>query len=134
MKRGRLKIDPDKVRAWQQRSRSNLPKKSDRKRASAAAEKVEREAVFARDGGCQMRPDDDRGRRFVWSEWLAGYNTGPCFGVLTAHHLLKASGGGKYERSNLVTLCAFHNGWVEDHPAEATRLGFVIRRLADDGS
>lgn len=113
MRRSRLKVDPEKIRRWQERSRSRLPAVSEKRREAWPAERAERAAVFARDKRCQ----------------LVDTIAGRCFGALTAHHLLKASGGGKYERSNLVTLCAFHNGWVEDHPAEAARLGLVIRRL-----
>lgn len=50
-----------------------------------------------------------------------------CFGDLTVHHLRKASAGGKYEVNNLIALCAHHNGWVEDHPIEAEKLGLVWR-------
>jgi hypothetical protein len=53
-----------------------------------------------------------------------------CVGGLTFHHLLKASAGGKFEVDNGLSLCAWANGWVEDHPDEAVRLGLVIRRKA----
>lgn len=70
-----------------------------------------RKAVFECDGGC-----------------LAAGIWGPCYGPLTPHHLLKASQGGKFEMSNLISLCSHHNTMVEDHPLEANNLGFVIKR------
>lgn len=51
----------------------------------------------------------------------------PCYGPLTPHHVKKASAGGTYTAANLVTACAHHNDWVEDHPAEAEALGLVKR-------
>lgn len=43
--------------------------------------------------------------------------TGPCLGRLTPHHLRKAAKQGPYTVSNLLTLCAAHNDWVETSPA-----------------
>jgi hypothetical protein len=51
----------------------------------------------------------------------------PCAGPWTPHHVRKASHLGVYELANLVTLCAHHNGWVEDHPHVAWGLGLVCR-------
>lgn len=48
-----------------------------------------------------------------------------CAGPLTPHHLKKASAGGSYTADNLVSLCAYANGWVEDEPREARALGLV---------
>lgn len=53
---------------------------------------------------------------------------GPCAGRLTPHHLLKEGQGGTLMLDNLVTLCAHHNVWVEDHPPAAHMLGLVVRR------
>lgn len=53
---------------------------------------------------------------------------GPCAGPATPHHLRKAGQGGEYDVDNLVTLCARHNTWVEDHPDAAHALGLVVRR------
>lgn len=52
---------------------------------------------------------------------------GPCGYQMTVHHLKKASAGGAYSLENLVTLCAVHNDWCEDHPIAAAHLGMVIR-------
>lgn len=75
-----------------------------------------RARVFERDGGCL-------------AQHVLGL--GPCFGVLTAHHILKASQGGKYEDGNLLTMCAHHNELFESD-ADAARIaeqcGFVQRR------
>lgn len=59
-------------------------------------------------------------------------NAGPCYGPLTPHHLVKAGQGGSYTLDNLVTLCAFHNDWVEDNPDLAVSAGLVIRRSTRD--
>ena len=80
--------------------------------ADLSARRIVRERVFARDGGCVVAD------KTMW---------GPCFGPLTVHHLLKASQGGKYTAKNLVTLCAYHNGFVEDQPTMAWNEGLVIR-------
>ncbi len=73
--------------------------------------RVVKEAVFRRDGGCILR--DGR--------W------GPCYGILTVHHLKKASQGGAYDEANLVALCARHNGKVEDEPTMAHAMGLVVK-------
>jgi len=88
------------------------------KRASAAEERKEvREAVYRRDRWTCVLERTSRQRDDV----------PPCHGPLTPHHLRKASAGGAYSEENLVTLCRFHNGWVEDEPKLATELGLVIR-------
>jgi hypothetical protein len=101
-------------RGTSQLKRTRLQAVSKRREAEWPARTEMREQVFDRDG-----------RRCV----LAGKNTGPCSGTpLTPHHLLKSGQGGPYTLCNLVTLCAGHNTWVEDHPPEAYALGLVIRR------
>lgn len=97
--------------------RTRLRPVSDRKRAERTAAQPVVDAVFARDGGCLMA-------RYHGPAVVPG-----CFGPLTPHHLRKQSArrGGWTER-NLVTLCAHHNGWVEDHPDLAHALGLVLRR------
>ena len=50
----------------------------------------------------------------------------PCMGRLTPHHLKKAGQGGAYNEENLISACAHHNDWVEDHPDEAKALGLVV--------
>lgn len=88
---------------------------SKERKADLARRKEIRELVFARDGGCLAEG--------VW---------GPCFGPLTAHHLLKASQGGKYEMDNLISLCAWHNAEVENRPDEAHYLGLVTKSWEAD--
>jgi len=85
---------------------------ADRKAEREAAEPVV-QAVYSRDGHeCVLAQHDNREL---------------CMGRLTPHHLRKAGQGGQWLPSNLVTLCARHNGWVEDHPHMAHALGLVIR-------
>jgi hypothetical protein len=89
-----------------------------KKRADAADERrAVREQVFERDGHmCVLKP------------LVADGSVPPCRGKReTFHHLEKASAGGDYTVENGVTLCAGHQVFVEDHPAEATGLGLVIR-------
>jgi hypothetical protein len=62
--------------------------------------------------------------------WLyRGTLTGPptCHGNVNGHELLKRSRGGSItDVGNVVLLCDFHNGWVEDHPAEAHEIGLSL--------
>lgn len=81
------------------------------KRKAQKDERAEiRDRVFARDSY----------RCLLWFD----HN---CEGGLTPHHLRKASQGGPYAVSNLVTLCAYANGLVEDEPDWTHRLGLVVR-------
>lgn len=50
---------------------------------------------------------------------------GDCMGGLTAHELVKRSqrNGAHLDPDNCIACCARHNGWIEDNPAEARRLG-----------
>jgi hypothetical protein len=52
---------------------------------------------------------------------------GQCLGRLTPHHLRKQGQGGPWTLTNIVALCARHNGWVENHPDLAHDMGLVIR-------
>lgn len=57
----------------------------------------------------------------------------PCMGVLTVQHIRKAGQGGPYVPLNLVTVCAFHNSWLET--AEGARWGErhgLVARAGDD--
>jgi hypothetical protein len=71
-------------------------------------------AVLERDGGlCQLRNT---------------FGVPACFGPATPHHLVKQGQCGEDSLENEVTLCSFHNGWVEDHPDHARALGLVRRK------
>ena len=52
---------------------------------------------------------------------------GPCHGEVNGHEIIKASQwrAGRLVPDNVVTLCNFHNGWVEDNPIEAHELGLM---------
>lgn len=113
MKRGGpITPNPEKVREWQQRSRKPLPAMSTARRAGTAERAAVRRAVFERDR---------------WACQLKDRTPNDCHGVLTVHHLRKASAGGPYTADNLVALCAGCNVWVEDNPAAARKLGMVRR-------
>lgn len=47
--------------------------------------------------------------------------------TMTPHHLRKEGQCGPYTLENLICLCATCNGWVEDNPDSAHRLGLVQR-------
>jgi 5-methylcytosine-specific restriction endonuclease McrA len=118
-----LRSDPEKVRAWQQRSRTNLartplvaarkaipprsPRKVERWKAVADASV----AALVRDGyRCQA----------------AGLLSGDCAGPLEAHHIVPRSTAPELRdvEANIIALCSWtHHPWVGDHPAEARRLG-----------
>lgn len=105
--------------------RRRIRAQSKKGRARARAQAKVRHAVFERDGHqCQLR-------RFTWlggDPELRRDDVEACYGHLTPHHLLKAGQGGEDSVENEVTLCAFHNDWVEDHPDLAEQLGLVRRR------
>lgn len=87
---------------------------STRRRRQARVQAVVKAAALERDGyRCVLAGVDD---------------AGACWGPLDAHHLVKQSAGGDDSLDNEVTLCRHHNGWVEDHPKAARRLGLVRYR------
>lgn len=94
--------------------RTRLRRVSPKRKATTAARAEVWEQVQARDRGCLL--DGHHGAHQ------------PCRGGLTPHHLQKASQGGPYTVENIVALCAFHNGWVEDYPLTAHVLGLVVRQ------
>ena len=51
-----------------------------------------------------------------------------CFGDVNGHELLKTSqGGSRVDMKNVVPLCNYHNGLIEDEPVMARQLGLVRR-------
>jgi len=103
-----LRTDPAKTQEWQRRSRQGLRASrltpAERRRRREVAE-----AAAERDGGCRLA------------------HLGGCAGPLTAHHLRKSSSGGAYVSENIVSLCAFHNTFVEDHPEHPDCRALTIR-------
>lgn len=98
--------------------RSRLAPVSPRKRREIRESRPVVEAVKARDRHCVLR----------FHQALVGR----CSWGLTAHHLVKQSrrrGGWTYW--NLVTLCAWHNEWVENFPRLAHRMGLVVKAGED---
>ena len=58
---------------------------------------------------------------------------GPCFGPVNGHELIKRSQGGSIvDPENIIMLCNYHNGWVEDHPLDAEKIGLVKRLVKED--
>lgn len=111
------------VPSWKEPPRPKAKRKrvkpvSSRRLAEREARDEIRAAVFARDRWRCRLEDTHRTDRRVPT----------CRGVLTPHHVLKASQGGGYTEDNLISLCAGHNTWVEDAPNVAHELGLVRRR------
>jgi hypothetical protein len=68
------------------------------------------------------RDEHDQVRAFVFhrdqlrcrlADWAGAHGVSACCGQLTVHHIRKAAQGGPYVPLNLVTLCAWHNDWLE---------------------
>lgn len=52
-----------------------------------------------------------------------------CWGPITVHHITpRGMGGTANDNSLLITLCAWHHGWVESHRAQAREMGLLTRR------
>lgn len=111
MKRGRLKVDPDKVRAWQQRSRKALPAMSARKRGNHGPWTRAKVVVRRRSGGlCEART----------GERCAGRGQ-------HVHHVLPRSRGGKDNGSTpLLDVCFPCHEWIHGHPSEARERGWLV--------
>ena len=56
--------------------------------------------------------------------------TGPCWGGVEVHHVLRRSRGGGHDLDNLLTLCAGHHRYVHEHPAESYERGWLKRGAA----
>lgn len=51
---------------------------------------------------------------------------GPCHGPIHGHELLKRSQGGSItDMENIILLCDYHNGWIENEPAKAYAWGLT---------
>lgn len=97
--------------------KTRLKPRSQKTIDAAPLHELVRNAVFVRDGH----------RCILLGSRVSGVPD--CSGDLcTPHHLKKTSQGGRYENTNLVTLCQGHNSWVEDFPIMAHDLGLVCRR------
>lgn len=107
-----LTSKPLKARNASMKQGTRIPAQSRRVTAAQPQRRKVRTEVFERDGYVCALVRLKQGHR--------------CLGGLTPHHLRKASAGGSYTADNLLTLCAFGNGWVEDNPAEARALGLVL--------
>lgn len=109
---GPLRSDPEKARAWRRRGKRLRPVSDKRREGSA-----DRRAVVA---------------HALDGQRCALIGQSRCHGPLTPHRLRKGSAGwdrrtAGYVEGNVVPLCSFHNGWVEDNPVVAEALGMVVR-------
>lgn len=119
-RRKRLEADPEKTRAWQDRSRKRAaekarskPKKAlPRESSKRKSERGERSRIVA----------EVRARGCVARELVPEI---PCGGVIDGHEIVPRSlyPGGHLDRSNVVGVCRIHHGWIDDHPAEAVTRG-----------
>lgn len=55
-----------------------------------------------------------------------GTKPSSCFGPVFGHEILKRSRGGSItDMNNVVLLCQYHNGWVEDNPYASEQMGLA---------
>lgn len=110
MKRSPIKrSDPDKIRAWQAKSRRTAA----RNRMRSTAEREVWQTVL---DGIAVRA---RG------ECEAVKAPGPCAGPLDGHHIQPRSKGGRDVPSNALLVCRQHHDWIHSHPIYATDLGYL---------
>ena len=109
-----LRADPEKVRAWQNRSRKALPRVGRRGRAHRERMDDLRPAVHAAAGfRCEARIE------------------GVCLGASTeAHHVWPSGRGGPDTMENLIAVCGSFerpgcHQWIHAHPAEARARGLL---------
>lgn len=65
----------------------------------------------------------------IWTIAL-GVDVGNCHGRVDGHEILKRTRAGSTDENlldmgGIRLLCSFHNGWCEDHPIEANKLGLA---------
>ena len=116
----RLQGDPEKVRAWRDRSRKPIPQVSARRLAERPERARVRAEVLKRDGGC-------RGRGLIPGRCGSPWPDRP---PLEVHEVISR---GQWARGYLVpenclALCQVHHDWVTANPAESLRLGFRLNR------
>jgi hypothetical protein len=117
-----LRSDPEKVRAWQVRSRSNLPRTelaAGRKPIPARSpRKVERWQAVAEASVAALVAGGYRCAGI-------GLVPGGCAGPLDPHHLIPRSVRPDLAATvaNIVPLCRQMHTYVTDHPAEAREWG-----------
>lgn len=110
MKRSRIETDPDKVRAWQDRSRKPLPRQSAKRRREAIPRAEVSVQARERDGGCVGRgliPDHE------------------CSGALDPHERIPRTAwpGGHLVLDNVVTVCRAAHEWIHANEIVAHGLG-----------
>jgi hypothetical protein len=98
--------------------RTRIRPRSDKRHAENVVRREVMMRVRARDVDCQAK----------------GILPDRCFGPLNGHELRKAGqGGSRTDEDNILLLCDFHNGWIEDSPISAWWEGFVIRTVPPAG-
>lgn len=111
-----IQVDPEKVRAWQRRSRKPIPQVSARRLAERPEREAVRVEVLRRDGGC-------RGRGILPGRCGSPWRGRP---PLEVHEVVSRGrwASGYLVAANCLTLCQVHHDWVTTHPTEATEAGF----------
>ncbi len=112
MERTEIHRDPEKVRAWQDRSRQELPKQSakgkDRSRARQRAMRVVRKRAGNK---CEV-------------PGLYGIR---CRGILDGHEPLNRSAGGdETTPATIVLICRAHHYYSHAHPNAARKAGMKL--------
>lgn len=118
-----LRSNPEQVLAWRRRAqarlraRGGLPKVGASKRRQKAAEARFRRALQDRSGG--------------WCEILSPACPAGAHAGVDPHHLCHADRDrGVHDPARGLWVCRAAHDWIETHPQESYRLGWLIR---DDG-
>lgn len=118
-RRSALRADPEKTRAWKNRSRKRLPARSAKQVEIGRRRRECRDAVVARDGAT------------CWAKALpTGISCGTAPGRerLELHETLKRSrfSGAATDPRYQRLLCPAHHDWTEAEPAAATEVGLLV--------
>lgn len=127
MKRsGRLRSDPEKVQAWQRRSRKALPAESSRRRGERQARAGVRERAPARAGWRCEAIGVDAYLRSVAGCTPRGWPA-ECSGGLEVHEVTRRSvrPGSHLDDDQTMVLCSAHHRWVTENPLAAHDLGLA---------
>lgn len=122
-RRAPLRADPDRVRAWQARSRRALPRTGRAAARSRAALDSARDVVRERLVCEAARLTDPTNA----ARWVCD-TPGPHRGAHAHHVWPEDRDGGVHDPERMLWLCADAHRWVHEHPAAAAELGLLRPR------
>lgn len=126
-----LDRDPEKARAWQDRSRQAAIERARQKPRSQlkarSPRKRERYAEIAQACGAAIERDGHRCQARLLVPEIS------CGGKLDPQHVIPQGVDKRLaaEEANIVACCRRHHDWIGDHPEEAQKLG-LHGRWGDD--